>query len=164
MHTCELRSHHLSSEETAGLPLSHSHRVSAALLDEDSSPPTHHSHLSAFPPETTMLTDPRLCYILDGFLGLYGLIITGMFIKEKVSKLFACSKSSFCFQDIRPITAHHRDPEQGRVSEPHYLSQDEYRELPVKERPRRNEQVYQDLSAASRDTYDALQVQALPAR
>lgn len=28
--------------------------------------------------------DPQLCYILDGFLGLYGLIITGMFIKEKV--------------------------------------------------------------------------------
>ena len=31
------------------------------------------------------LYDPQLCYILDGFLGLYGLIITGMFIKEKVS-------------------------------------------------------------------------------
>uniref|UniRef100_A0A3Q0RPV2 Uncharacterized protein n=1 Tax=Amphilophus citrinellus TaxID=61819 RepID=A0A3Q0RPV2_AMPCI len=28
--------------------------------------------------------DPQLCYILDGFLGVYGLIITGMFIKEKV--------------------------------------------------------------------------------
>uniref|UniRef100_A0A3B3UL38 T-cell surface glycoprotein CD3 zeta chain n=1 Tax=Poecilia latipinna TaxID=48699 RepID=A0A3B3UL38_9TELE len=30
------------------------------------------------------IADPQLCYILDGFLGLYGLIITGMFIKEKV--------------------------------------------------------------------------------
>lgn len=29
--------------------------------------------------------DPRLCYILDAFLCLYGLIITGMFVKEKVS-------------------------------------------------------------------------------
>uniref|UniRef100_A0A8C5DGT6 T-cell surface glycoprotein CD3 zeta chain n=1 Tax=Gouania willdenowi TaxID=441366 RepID=A0A8C5DGT6_GOUWI len=29
--------------------------------------------------------DPKLCYILDGFLGIYGLFITGMFIKEKVS-------------------------------------------------------------------------------
>lgn len=34
--------------------------------------------------------DPQLCYILDGFLGLYGLIITGMFIKEKVCRLSEC--------------------------------------------------------------------------
>lgn len=32
-----------------------------------------------------MMYDPRLCYILDGVLGLYGLFITGMFIREKVS-------------------------------------------------------------------------------
>lgn len=30
--------------------------------------------------------DPKLCYILDCFLGLYGLVITGMFIKEKVGQ------------------------------------------------------------------------------
>lgn len=29
--------------------------------------------------------DPKLCYVLDGFLALYGFIITGMLIKEKVS-------------------------------------------------------------------------------
>lgn len=34
--------------------------------------------------EAMDLYDPQLCYILDGFLGIYGLIITGMFIKEKV--------------------------------------------------------------------------------
>uniref|UniRef100_A0A8C7ZV02 T-cell surface glycoprotein CD3 zeta chain n=1 Tax=Oryzias sinensis TaxID=183150 RepID=A0A8C7ZV02_9TELE len=122
------------------------------LQSWDSSPPTHHSHLSAFPPETTMLTDPRLCYILDGFLGLYGLIITGMFIKEKFfrTKVKISDEMEFSVS-LFPLMLLGQD-------------RDEYRELPVKERPRRNEQVYQDLSAASRDTYDALQVQALPAR
>lgn len=33
------------------------------------------------------LYEPLLCYLLDGILGLYGLIITGMFLKEKVSVL-----------------------------------------------------------------------------
>lgn len=42
------------------------------------------------------LYDPRLCYILDCFLGLYGLIITGMFIKEKVG-----GPSVWCF--LSPI-------------------------------------------------------------
>uniref|UniRef100_A0A3P9KBW5 T-cell surface glycoprotein CD3 zeta chain n=1 Tax=Oryzias latipes TaxID=8090 RepID=A0A3P9KBW5_ORYLA len=124
--------------------------------------------------ETTMLTDPRLCYILDGFLGLYGLIITGMFIKEKFFRTKVKISDEMEFSDIRPITTHHRDPEQGRQRRKQQddriytglkgQDRDEYRELPVKERPRRNEQVYQDLNAASRDTYDALQMQALPAR
>ncbi|KAM4711363.1 T-cell surface glycoprotein CD3 zeta chain [Anableps anableps] len=40
-----------------------------------------------------------------------------------------------------------------------------YKELPVKrERQRKNEQVYQGLSSATRDTYDSLQMQPLPAR
>ncbi|CAL8306846.1 unnamed protein product [Merluccius merluccius] len=30
--------------------------------------------------------DPRLCYILDGFLAGYGLIITTLYIKEKALK------------------------------------------------------------------------------
>uniref|UniRef100_A0A672HUJ1 CD247 antigen like n=1 Tax=Salarias fasciatus TaxID=181472 RepID=A0A672HUJ1_SALFA len=40
-----------------------------------------------------------------------------------------------------------------------------YKELPIKkDRQRKNEQVYQGLSSATRDTYDALQMQPLPAR
>uniref|UniRef100_A0A3Q4HZR6 T-cell receptor T3 zeta chain n=1 Tax=Neolamprologus brichardi TaxID=32507 RepID=A0A3Q4HZR6_NEOBR len=40
--------------------------------------------LFLFHMEAMNMYDPQLCYILDGFLGIYGLIITGMFIKEKV--------------------------------------------------------------------------------
>lgn len=31
------------------------------------------------------LTDPRLCYILDGILLIYAIIITALFVKTKVS-------------------------------------------------------------------------------
>ncbi|KAM6957988.1 T-cell surface glycoprotein CD3 zeta chain [Tautogolabrus adspersus] len=89
------------------------------------------------PAEAMSLYDPELCYILDGFLGLYGLVITGMFIREKAL---------------------------GKRSD------GEYKELPVKrefvfvQRQRKNEQIYQGLSSATRDTYDSLQMQPLPAR
>ncbi|XP_044298461.1 T-cell surface glycoprotein CD3 zeta chain isoform X1 [Varanus komodoensis] len=32
------------------------------------------------------LTDPKLCYILDGFLLIYGVIITAFFVKAKLTK------------------------------------------------------------------------------
>ncbi|XP_024144993.1 T-cell surface glycoprotein CD3 zeta chain isoform X1 [Oryzias melastigma] len=120
--------------------------------------------------EATMLTDPRLCYILDGFLGLYGLIITGMFIKEKFFRPKVKSDENI-YNDPR-VTTTHRDPEQGRQrrkTEDIYTplreqDQGEYKEIRKKDRPRKNDQVYQDLSAASRDTYDALHMQPLAAR
>ncbi|XP_024144994.1 T-cell surface glycoprotein CD3 zeta chain isoform X2 [Oryzias melastigma] len=119
--------------------------------------------------EATMLTDPRLCYILDGFLGLYGLIITGMFIKEKFFRPKVKSDENI-YNDPR-VTTTHRDPEQGRrrKTEDIYTplreqDQGEYKEIRKKDRPRKNDQVYQDLSAASRDTYDALHMQPLAAR
>ncbi|RVE75146.1 hypothetical protein OJAV_G00013790 [Oryzias javanicus] len=122
--------------------------------------------------ESTMLTDPRLCYILDGFLGLYGLIITGMFIKEKFFRTKVKISDENIYNDPRVTATTHRDPEQGRQrrkQEEIYTplkDQDggEYKEIRRKERPRKNDQVYQDLSAASRDTYDALHMQPLTAR
>uniref|UniRef100_A0A4W5KKC5 Uncharacterized protein n=1 Tax=Hucho hucho TaxID=62062 RepID=A0A4W5KKC5_9TELE len=42
--------------------------------------------MSTSPAEAmTPLYDPKLCYILDGFLLLYGLLITGLLLREKVS-------------------------------------------------------------------------------
>uniref|UniRef100_A0A8C2SML8 T-cell surface glycoprotein CD3 zeta chain n=1 Tax=Coturnix japonica TaxID=93934 RepID=A0A8C2SML8_COTJA len=32
------------------------------------------------------LTDPRLCYLLDGFLFIYAVIITALFVKAKLSQ------------------------------------------------------------------------------
>lgn len=31
------------------------------------------------------LTDPRLCYVLDGFLFIYAVVMTALFVKAKVS-------------------------------------------------------------------------------
>ncbi|XP_018522665.1 LOW QUALITY PROTEIN: T-cell surface glycoprotein CD3 zeta chain [Lates calcarifer] len=136
---------------------------------------------SMFPPaEALALYDPQLCYVLDGFLGLYGLIITGMFIKEK----FFRSKgkvvdeglySELQGQDPGGYAPLMRDAERGgrnrRVAEDstytdlHKRTDGEYKELPAKrERHRKNEQVYQGLSTATRDTYDSLQMQPLPTR
>uniref|UniRef100_A0A3Q4N8J7 T-cell surface glycoprotein CD3 zeta chain n=1 Tax=Neolamprologus brichardi TaxID=32507 RepID=A0A3Q4N8J7_NEOBR len=85
--------------------------------------------------------DPQLCYILDGFLGIYGLIITGMFIKEKVC-LFLIFTADWIL-DLKgqdPVTyepLRTGDPEGGRG---------------------------RGLSSATRDTYDSLQMQSLPPR
>ncbi|XP_022619710.1 T-cell surface glycoprotein CD3 zeta chain-like [Seriola dumerili] len=132
------------------------------------------------PAEAMPLYDPQLCYILDGFLGLYGLIITGMFIKERFFKTKAKSTEEAIYSDLKgqdtdgyaPLMM--RDPERGRnrrVTEDSTYTgltkrtEGEYKELPVKkERQRKNEQVYQGLSSATRDTYDSLQMQQLPAR
>lgn len=49
--------------------------------------------------EASKLYDAQLCYILDFFLGLYGLFITAMFIKEKVgqSKRSLLKLITLCF-------------------------------------------------------------------
>ncbi|XP_026219384.1 T-cell surface glycoprotein CD3 zeta chain [Anabas testudineus] len=132
------------------------------------------------PAEAMPMYDPQLCYILDGFLGLYGLIITGMFIKEKFfkTKVKATGDDSI-YTDLMAQGAENyaplvrRDPESGgrrRADDSTYTALqkqggDEYKELPVKrERQRKNDQVYQGLSSATRDTYQSLQMQPLPAR
>ncbi|XP_073318719.1 T-cell surface glycoprotein CD3 zeta chain-like [Pagrus major] len=132
--------------------------------------------------EATMsMYDPQLCYLLDGFLGLYGLIITGMFIKEKFFKTKGKSTDDSIYSDL--VGQHNDpyaplvrgDPERGRnrrvddnatyTDLNKRAGEGEYKELPVKrERHRKNEQVYQGLSAATKDTYDSLQMKPLPAR
>lgn len=128
--------------------------------------------------EAMDITDPHLCYILDGFLGLYGLIITGMFIKEKFfrTKVKLDEDATYAPLTGQPDTYEqlNRDAERGRnrraTEDSTYTGLQKriepmYKELPVKkERQRRNEQVYQGLSSATRDTYDSLQMQPLPAR
>ncbi|XP_069577388.1 T-cell surface glycoprotein CD3 zeta chain-like [Brachyistius frenatus] len=125
------------------------------------------------------LYEPQMCYILDGFLGLYGIIITGMFIKEKffqtkVKVTEECVYTDLNGQNTVDYAPLVRDAERGRnrrtADDGIYTgltknSDGQYKELPVKrERQRKNEQVYQGLSSASRDTYDSLQMQPLSAR
>nr|AND78200.1 CD3 zeta [Lateolabrax japonicus] len=136
---------------------------------------------SVFPPaEALTLYDAQLCYILDGFLGLYGLIITGMFIREKFFKTKVKATDESIYSDLKgqdtegyaPLM---RDAERGRnrrmvddnatYTDLNKRTDGEYKELPLKQqRQRKNEQVYQGLSSATRDTYQSLQMQPLPAR
>ncbi|KAG7502153.1 T-cell surface glycoprotein CD3 zeta chain [Solea senegalensis] len=156
------------------------------------------------------LYDPGLCYILDGFLGLYGLIITGMFIKERFFKAKVKSGDDAIYTDLKTRSdggydGLMRDTERGRnrwtdnddatYTGLNRRTEGEYKELPVKrevptfqifilfvslsfeilslfvclfvcvfQRQRKTEKVYQDLSSVTRDTYDSLQMQPLPAR
>ncbi|XP_051911860.1 T-cell surface glycoprotein CD3 zeta chain-like isoform X1 [Hippocampus zosterae] len=130
-------------------------------------------------PADAMLTlyDPRLCYILDGFLGLYGLVITAMFIKEKFFKTKTAAGGAGTGgrgqRDDGELQLR-GDPERGRnrrnndnstYTHLNRRTEDEYKELPVnRERPRKKDQVYQGLSRATRETYEALQMQPLQTR
>ncbi|XP_061643983.1 T-cell surface glycoprotein CD3 zeta chain-like isoform X2 [Phyllopteryx taeniolatus] len=99
----------------------------------------------AIQPADAMLTlyDPKLCYILDGFLGLYGLVITAMFIKEKFFKTKGAPGGGYTGtrgQGADGDLTLRGDPERGRN---HWMkdnatytdlkrrTEDEYKELPV---------------------------------
>lgn len=120
--------------------------------------------------------EPQLCYVLDGVLGLYGLFITAMFVKERFFK--PREKEESLYSDLRgqdsdgyaPLRDVERTRNRKMADDATYTdltkrNDSGYRELPLKkERQRKNEQVYQGLSSATRDTYDSLQMQPLPAR
>ncbi|KAM9327871.1 T-cell surface glycoprotein CD3 zeta chain-like [Pholidichthys leucotaenia] len=122
--------------------------------------------------------DPQLCYIIDGFLALYGIIMTGMFIKEKFFRkkhkeenIYSglVGQTSGGYDVLNTNAERGRNRRMANDSEYSELNkrgaESEYKELHVKkERQRKNNQVYQDLSSANRDTYDALTMQQLPAR
>ncbi|OXB75994.1 UNVERIFIED_CONTAM: hypothetical protein H355_016836 [Colinus virginianus] len=115
------------------------------------------------------LTDPRLCYLLDGFLFIYAIIITALFVKAKLS------------QASEPQLLPGQDDVYNKLSRGH---RDEYDVLGVRrgadlEKGGRHESLQKDkmgeayseigkkgegLSAATKDTYDALQMQPLPPR
>ncbi|KAM9830721.1 T-cell surface glycoprotein CD3 zeta chain-like [Syngnathus typhle] len=125
--------------------------------------------LAIEPADATMtLYDPKLCYILDGFLGLYGLVITAMFIKEKFFKTKADGAYTGGSGQLRGDLERGRkrwDNENATYTGLTKRPEDEYKELPVKrERPRKNDLVYQGLSRATRDTYDSIQMQPFSSR
>ncbi|CAF95788.1 unnamed protein product [Tetraodon nigroviridis] len=133
------------------------------------------------PPAGAMtLYDPRVCYILDIFLGVYGLVITGMFIREKFFRSQKKQTDDNIYSDLQgqdsggyaPLVR--GDPERGRnrraldddtYTDLNKRTEGEYKELPVKrERQRKSEQLYQGLSSVTKDTYQSLQMKQLPPR
>ncbi|KAF1662280.1 T-cell surface glycoprotein CD3 zeta chain, partial [Aptenodytes patagonicus] len=140
------------------------------------------------------LTDPRLCYVLDGFLFIYAVVMTALFVKAKLSQASepqlrpgqddVYNKLSRGHRDEYDVLGAKRgaDPELGgrhqqRRKNPQdtvYTSLQKekmgeaYSEIGMKgEHSHRYLtcfSLFQGLSAATKDTYDALQMQPLPPR
>ncbi|XP_055480348.1 T-cell surface glycoprotein CD3 zeta chain [Psammomys obesus] len=139
------------------------------------------------------LLDPKLCYLLDGILLIYGVIVTALYLRAK----FSGSADAAAYQQgsnqlynelnlgrreeydvLEKKRA--RDPEMGgkqqRRRNPqegvyNALQKDKmaeaYSEIGMKGERRRgkgHDGLYQGLSAATKDTYDALHMQTLPPR
>nr|XP_060626571.1 T-cell surface glycoprotein CD3 zeta chain [Anolis sagrei ordinatus] len=137
------------------------------------------------------LADPRLCYILDGILLIYAIVITACFVKTKLSrgrsertsqntdtiynKLSSGRRDEYDSLGVKKTNndvemgrkkQHRRNKPQDRVYSS--LQRDKmgeaYSEIGKKGERRRgkgNDAVYQGLSAATKDTYDVLQMQQM---
>ncbi|XP_045402581.1 T-cell surface glycoprotein CD3 zeta chain isoform X1 [Lemur catta] len=141
------------------------------------------------------LLDPKLCYLLDGILFIYGVIITALFLRAKFSRSAAVPEhqqgQNQLYNELNlgrreeyDILDKRRgqDPEMGgkqqRKRNPqeglyNALQKDKmaeaYSEIRVKgenqrRRGKAHDVLYQGLSTATKDTYDALHMQALPPR
>ncbi|XP_070638512.1 T-cell surface glycoprotein CD3 zeta chain isoform X2 [Bos indicus] len=140
------------------------------------------------------LLDPKLCYLLDGILFIYGVIVTALFLRAKFSRsanapayqqgqnpvyneLNVGRREEYAVLDRRGGF----DPEKGgkpRKKNPNEVVYNElrkdkmaeaYSEIGMKSdnqrrRGKGHDGLYQGLSTATKDTYDALHMQALPPR
>ncbi|KAG9349641.1 hypothetical protein JZ751_028089 [Albula glossodonta] len=127
-----------------------------------------------------------LCYILDGVLLLYGLIVTALFFRERFFKSKPITKEEGIYMDLKqPADLYddlmHRGEGEGGATAArgnrrqdgnetytrlNKQTDDNYKEIGVKKERRRNkpEQVYQDLNKGTKDTYESLHMQPLPPR
>ncbi|KAM8949770.1 T-cell surface glycoprotein CD3 zeta chain [Lycaon pictus] len=138
------------------------------------------------------LLDPKLCYLLDGVLFIYGVIITALFLRAKFGRSAAApehqqgpnqlyNELNLRGREEYEVLDKRRglDPEMGgkqRKRNPqevvyNALQKDKmaeaYSEIGIKSERRRgkgHDGLYQGLSTATKDTYDALHMQALPPR
>ncbi|NP_001093627.1 T-cell surface glycoprotein CD3 zeta chain precursor [Danio rerio] len=125
----------------------------------------------------TSFYDPTYCFVLDGFLLIYGIVITGFFVRERYIKQRPVEESHYQAIDklgkSEYATANRtqRGSEEGRSGGRRRADEtytpltrkgdDTYRELETKGDRRRQDQLYQGLSSVTKDTYDSLQMQQL---
>ncbi|NWS99775.1 CD3Z protein, partial [Mionectes macconnelli] len=55
------------------------------------------------------LTDPRLCYLLDGFLFLYAVVMTALFVKAKLSQAAEAQQTPGQDDVYNKLSRGHRD-------------------------------------------------------
>ncbi|XP_041066687.1 T-cell surface glycoprotein CD3 zeta chain isoform X1 [Carcharodon carcharias] len=151
--------------------------------------------------EVMSLNDPKLCYILDGILFVYGIIVTGLYLKLRLSKAKDKHEDIPANQmniedQYQPLQKNdqdsyshlrlknrNQDTETGIGTKRNQRREDAahsdtysklnpknrsepYGELKPTQQKRRGKggnDIYQDLSAATQDTYNQLQLQPLPA-
>ncbi|XP_073473455.1 T-cell surface glycoprotein CD3 zeta chain [Aquarana catesbeiana] len=140
------------------------------------------AHVLAADAQVFGLTDPRLCYLLDGLLLIYAIIITALLFREKLSKRPPGDTEDDTFskpnQNTRDHFGNRADAEVGgrrgkHRSPDNSLYQDlqisklndPYNEIGMKKQPKKkgkgNDMVYQGLSTGNREMYDALQMKKL---
>ncbi|OCT93651.1 hypothetical protein XELAEV_18011326mg [Xenopus laevis] len=105
------------------------------------------------------LTDPRLCYILDGLLFIYAVIVTALFFREK--ELNPRDQGKYDVLNVRgeEKATRRQGLQRDKMSDPY---SDIRTKQPQKRQVKKNDPVYQGLNSGSRDTYDALHMQPLP--
>ncbi|ELK16316.1 T-cell surface glycoprotein CD3 zeta chain, partial [Pteropus alecto] len=109
------------------------------------------------------LLDPKLCYLLDGILFIYGVIITALFLRVKFGRI-ADAPAHLQGQGANQL---YNELNLGRREEYDVLDKRRGRDPEMGGKQRRkapHEGVYNGLSTATKDTYDALHMQTLPPR
>ncbi|XP_014384013.1 PREDICTED: T-cell surface glycoprotein CD3 zeta chain [Myotis brandtii] len=126
------------------------------------------------------LLDPKLCYLLDGILFIYGIIITALFLRAKFSgsadapehlqgpnqvynELNLGRREEYDLLDKR----RGRDPEMGGKQRRKNPQEGLYNALQREKMAEAYSEIGtkgDGLSTATKDTYDALHMQALPPR
>ncbi|XP_073699302.1 T-cell surface glycoprotein CD3 zeta chain-like [Garra rufa] len=135
--------------------------------------------LSITPVSAMSPYNPEYCYILDGILLLYGVIITAFFVYERCVKKKGKGDKDSIYQPINKSgqsaydVLQQRSAEEGgtrggrrRGDDSTYTplqkkTDDTYREIETKPGRRRPDQVYQGLSSVTKDTYDSLNMQQI---
>ncbi|XP_070123721.1 T-cell surface glycoprotein CD3 zeta chain isoform X7 [Equus przewalskii] len=122
------------------------------------------------------LLDPKLCYVLDGILFIYGVIVTALFLRMKFGRRADAPAEpqggGLLYQELNlgrreeydgiADKRRARDPEMGgkqRRKNPQEVVYNNQRR-----RGKGHDDLYQGLSSATKDTYDALHMQPLPPR
>ncbi|CAO2637565.1 T-cell surface glycoprotein CD3 zeta chain, partial [Lemmus lemmus] len=137
------------------------------------------------------LLNPQLCYLLDGILFIYGIIVTALYLRAKFSGSAGADANQQGSNQIYNVSFHSADlpaqsyprtqgssktsstqarrkPQEGvyNALQKNQMA-DAYSEIQMKQKRQKDKghnDLYQGLSAATKDTYDALHMQTLPPR
>ncbi|XP_031414610.1 T-cell surface glycoprotein CD3 zeta chain-like isoform X2 [Clupea harengus] len=128
--------------------------------------------------EAFEVTDPAICYILDAFLLLYGIVFTALYFREKFSRSPPNDQGEN--KDTQEAVGAQSNPEsgavqrQGHAADDHYAAlqprtADTYSHIEKRKKRTKDAQVkknedYESLNQVTADTYNTLEMRPLPPR